>query len=202
MVAQRTREGSTSMDEFLRGFDGRIQAMANAHALLSRSRWQGASLAELVHKELAPCVARGNTSVEGPHVLLSPAATQPMAIVLHELVTNASKYGALTKPHGRIAVRWTLQRDGDGRRILVLEWVETGGPTVVVPDQPGYGTGAIRNLIPYELSGRVDLAFDAAGVRCRIELPAKRSREGTETIDLFKVPVPLQAPAQSEAQSP
>jgi two-component sensor histidine kinase len=125
-----------------------------------------------------------------------------MAIVLHELVTNASKYGALTKPHGRIAVRWTLQRDGDGRRILVLEWVETGGPTVVVPDQPGYGTGAIRNLIPYELSGRVDLAFDAAGVRCRIELPAKRSREGTETIDLFKVPVPLQAPAQSEAQSP
>ena len=202
MVAQRTREGSTSMDEFLRGFDGRIQAMANAHALLSRSRWQGARLAELVHKELAPCVARGNTSVEGPDVLLSPAATQPMAIVLHELVTNASKYGALTKPHGRIAVRWNLQRGGDGRRILVLEWVETGGPTVVVPDQPGYGTGAIRNLIPYELSGRVDLAFDAAGVRCRIELPAKRSREGTETVDLFKVPVPLQAPAPPEAKSP
>ena len=110
-VAQRTREGSGSMDEFLQLFDGRIQSMANAHALLSRSHWEGVSLADLVHNELAPCVREGNARVEGPQVLLSPEATQPIAIVLHELVTNASKYGALTTPQGRISVRWDWRRD-------------------------------------------------------------------------------------------
>jgi two-component sensor histidine kinase/PAS domain-containing protein len=200
-VAHRTSEGSPSMEEFLRGFDGRVQAMANAHALLSRSRWQGAQLADLVLKELAPWAGKGNTSVEGPDVLLFPVATQPFAVVLHELATNASKYGALTAPQGRIAVRWSLQRQGEGG-VLVLDWVETGGPPVSTPGEAGYGTGAIRNLIPYELGGRVDLAFDAQGVRCRIELPSSRVREGTETVDLFKIAVPPHAQAPSEALSP
>jgi two-component sensor histidine kinase len=202
MVAQRTGEGSTSVDEFLRGFDGRVQAMANAHALLSRSRWQGAKLADLVRMELAPWAGRGNTSVEGPDVLLLPVATQPIAIVLHELATNASKYGALTTPEGRIAVRWSLQRKGDGESVLLVDWIEAGGPAVVSPSQAGYGTGAIRNIVSYELGGEVDLVFDAEGVRCRIELPSRRVREGTETVDLFKVLVPPHAPTPSEAQSP
>ena len=199
-VAQRTSEASPSMVEFVRGFDGRVQAMANAHALLSRSRWQGAQLADLVLKELAPWAGKGNTSVEGPDVLLFPVATQPFAVVLHELATNASKYGALTTPHGRIAVRWSLQRQGEGG-VLVLDWVETGGPRVSAPGEAGYGTGAIRNLIPYELGGRVDLAFDAEGVRCRIALPSSKAREGTEPVDLFKIAVPPQAQAPSEALS-
>src|SRR6476660_3519249 len=127
-VAQRTREGSGSMDEFLQMFDGRIQSMANAHALLSRSQWQGVSLADLVHNELAPCVGEGNANVEGPEVLLSPEATQPIGIVLHELVTNASKYGALTTPQGRISVRWDWLRDAQAQERLFLDWVETGGP--------------------------------------------------------------------------
>ena len=100
-VAQRTRAGSGSMDEFLQLFEGRIQSMANAQALLSRSSWQGVGLADLVQSELAPWVGEGGASVEGPEVLLAAEATQPMAIVLHELVTNASKYGALTTPRGR-----------------------------------------------------------------------------------------------------
>jgi two-component sensor histidine kinase len=182
------------MEEFLRGFEGRIQAMANAHALLSRSRWEGARLADLVHKELAPWARTANTGVEGPDVLLSPAATQPIAIVLHELATNASKYGALTTPHGRIAVRWALQRDGEKPGALVLEWIESGGPPVAAPRQMGYGTGAIRNLIPYELGGTVDLAFEPAGVRCRIALPARRDREGAAPLDLFTLPAALTGP--------
>jgi two-component sensor histidine kinase len=176
--------------------------MANAHALLSRGRWQGASLADLVHKELAPWAGTGNTTVEGPEVLLAPAATQPMAIVLHELATNASKYGALTTPHGRISVRWSVRREGDAPGALVLDWIESGGPAVTAPRQPGYGTGAIRNLIPYEIGGRVELAFDTEGVRCRIELPAKRARDGTETLDLFSVPVRSQPAAEPPPAPP
>jgi PAS domain S-box-containing protein len=171
-VARRTREDSGSMDEFLQVFDRRIQSMANAHRLLSRGRWQGVNLEDLVHRELAPCVGEGSASVEGPKVLLCPEATQSVAIVLHELVTNASKYGALATKHGRISVRWDWQWDSQGGRRLLLEWVETGGSPVSPPGHTGYGTDAIRNLIPYELGGVVDLAFDAAGVRCRIELPS------------------------------
>jgi PAS domain S-box-containing protein len=178
-VAQRTRQSSGSMDEFLQLFDGRIQAMANAHALLSRSRWQGVSLADLVGGELAPCMAEGNASVKGPEVTLSPAATQPIAIVLHELVTNASKYGALVTPQGRISVRWDWRRDAHAQWLL-LEWIERGGPPVVLPSQHGYGTSVIRNLIPYELGGKVDLTFDAEGLRCRMELPSKSIQSDTQ----------------------
>ena len=115
------------MDEFLQVFEGRIESMANAHRLLSRNHWQGVSLADLVKKELAPCVGKGSASVEGPEVLLSPEATQSVAIVLHELVTNAAKYGALATKDGRISVRWDWQRQGGAARRLMLEWVETGG---------------------------------------------------------------------------
>ena len=102
-------------------------------------------------------------------MLLTAEATQPMAIVLHELVTNASKYGALSTPDGRITVRWHLCED-EAR--LVLEWIEAGGPPVV-PGQASYGSGVIRNLIPYELGGTVDVAFAGEGLRCKIVLPSK-----------------------------
>jgi len=198
-VAQRTREGSDSMDEFLQIFDGRIQSMANAHALLSRSHWQGVSLAELVRGELAPCVREGSASVDGPEVLLSAEATQPIAIVLHELVTNASKYGALTTPHGRISVRW----DWDAaRERLSLEWIEDDGPRVAAPSQTGYGTGVIRNIIPYELGGAVDLAFDAGGLRCRIELPSKCVRGGTQPTNQLKEGDSAPSPAAALSAAP
>jgi PAS domain S-box-containing protein len=171
-VAQRTREGSGSMDEFLQVFDGRIQSMANAHALLSRNHWHGVSLADVVHSELAPYVGAGSAVVGGPEVMLTAEATQPIAIVLHELVTNASKYGALTSARGRITVRWDLPHELT-QAGLELEWIESGGPPCRIPSQPGYGTRAIRSLIPYELEGTVDLAFAADGVRCKIELPPK-----------------------------
>jgi len=183
-VAQRTREGSGSIDEFLQGFDGRIQSMANAHGLLSRSRWQGVSLNELVDNELAPCVRTGGASVAGPDILVSAQAAQPIAIVLHELVTNASKYGALSAQRGHITVRWRCQQNDIGEALLI-EWIETGGPTVIAPTQAGYGTRCIRSLIPYELGGAVDLVFDPEGLRCRIEVPCKR-RDSGEAVELFK----------------
>jgi len=184
-VAQRTREGSGSVDEFLQGFDGRIQSMANAHGLLSRSHWQGVSLKELVGNELEPCIRTGGANVEGPDILLSAEAAQPLAIVLHELVTNASKYGALSAQRGHVTVRWWCEQKGHAE-LLFIEWSEARGPTVIAPAQTGYGTRCIRSLIPYELGGAVDLIFDPAGVRCRIEVPCKR-HDKSEGVALFKL---------------
>jgi PAS domain S-box-containing protein len=191
-IAQRTREGSASIDEFLQTFEGRIQSLANAHALLSRSHWVGVNLAKLVCAELAPCVGEGTASIEGPEVLLTAEATQAIAIVLHELVTNASKYGALSTPLGRITVRWDWRGAKEG---LCLEWTEANGPAVAVPSQTGYGIRAIRKLIPHELGGTVDLTFDASGLRCRIELPSECIRSDNQPTTGLRAfePAPLSA---------
>ena len=172
-VSQRTREGHTSMDEFLSAFDGRIRSMADAHALLSSGRWQGVNLAHLVRQELAPCAAALNAMVEGPDIVLVADAAQPVAFVLHELVTNAAKYGALSIPKGHVSVQWHQRANGHVQGALVLDWKETGGPRVPASISPGYGTSIVKDLIPYELGGVVDLVFAAEGVRCRFEIPLK-----------------------------
>src|SRR5215510_269610 len=172
-VSQRTRGGYTSMDDFLSAFDGRIQSMADAHSLLSGGRWQGVNLAQLVHQELAPCMAALNTMVDGPDIELAPDATQPVALVLHELVTNAAKYGALSSPKGHVSVQWHQRTSGHIPGTLVLDWKETAGPPVATSISAGYGTSVIKELIPYELGGVVDLVFAPEGVRCRLEIPQK-----------------------------
>ena len=147
--------------------------MANAHALLSRGRWLGVHLADLVRRELAPWVGEGNAIVEGPDIVLTADATQSLAMVLHELVTNAAKYGALSTPRGHVCVRWDRQVNGGSSAGLIVEWREVGGPPVVAPSRSGYGTSVIEDLIPYELGGSVDLSFAADGVRCRIAIPGR-----------------------------
>ena len=97
-----------------------------------------------------------------------------MAMVLHELVTNAAKHGALSTREGRVSVRWYQPLNGGGRNRLVIEWQESGGPSVETPSKSGYGTGIIADLLPYELGGRVDLAFASDGVQCRLEIPFNR----------------------------
>jgi two-component sensor histidine kinase len=139
---------------------------------LSVSRWQGVALAELVQLELAPCKRDGNTLVEGPAIHVSANAVQPVSIVLHELATNAAKYGALSRHRGRVSVRWRWCSNGSSRTSVQLEWREIGGPCITTPS-PGYGTSVIRNLVPYELGGSVDYVLAADGVRCTLEIPAK-----------------------------
>src|SRR5262245_40187799 len=144
-VAMSTRQGSRSMDEFLRTLDGRIQSMAAAHSLMSQSRWHGVGITELVHHQLAPYTTAANTTISGPNVMLTAAATQAVAMVLHELVTNAAKYGALSTPSGRVSVNWDLQpSSGGGAASLTIAWREIGGPPVAAPVQSGYGTSLIR----------------------------------------------------------
>jgi PAS domain S-box-containing protein len=169
MVAMSSRNGSSSIDEFSLSLKGRIQSMATAHALLSQKGWSGAPLETLVRNQLAPYTA-ANIAVYGTELILTPAATQAMGMVLHELVTNAVKYGALSVLTGRVTVRWDRASNGHATN-LVFAWREFGGPPVAVEAKSGYGTQLIRGLVPHELGGTVDLEFAPEGVSCRIEFP-------------------------------
>jgi PAS domain S-box-containing protein len=171
-VVSHTLDASSSMADFATALDGRIQSMARTHELLSANRWEGISVAELVRREMAPYATRSNTEIIGPEVILKAEAGQAMAMVLHELATNAAKYGALSAQIGRVSIRWQQRSNGQPRSSLVLEWQEVGGPWVSAPEKVGFGTHTIRDLIAYEFGGTVDLAFAPEGVQCRLELPA------------------------------
>jgi PAS domain S-box-containing protein len=171
-VVSHTQQESRSVADFVAALDGRIRSMATTHELLSSHRWQGVSLSELVRRELAPYATCDNTEIKGPGILLKPEAGQAMAMVLHELATNAAKYGALSTKNGRVSIRWDRCLNGHPRPDLVFEWQEIGGPPVVALGKSSYGTSTIRELIPYELGGTVDLVPAPEGVRCRLIIPA------------------------------
>jgi PAS domain S-box-containing protein len=171
-VVSQTQHESRSVADFVAALDGRIRSMATTHELLSSRRWQGVSLSELVRRELAPYATCDNTEIDGPGIFLKPEAGQAMAMVLHELATNAAKYGALSTKSGRVSIRWNRHLNGHPRSNLVFEWQEIGGPHVVTLGKSSYGTSTIRELIPYEFGGTVDLVPAPEGVRCRLVLPA------------------------------
>ena len=148
--------------------------MAVAHELLSQGNWLGVRLADLVRHQLAPYATDANTTTSGPDIALNAAATEALAMVLHELVTNASKYGALSIPEGRVSVSWDCRKSGHATSGLIIVWRETCGPPVSAPCKSGYGISLICELIPHELGGRVDLAFSFEGVSCTIEIPPKQ----------------------------
>jgi PAS domain S-box-containing protein len=173
-VTVSTRQGSRSVDEFLRSLNGRIQSMAAAHTLLSKSGWQSVGLDGLVRNQLAPYVTDTNITISGTDIMLTTAEVQAVARVLHELVTNAAKHGALSISGGRVSVSWGRKPNGDGAN-LMLVWQEFDGPPVKSDIQSGYGTSLIRNLIPHELGGKVDLVFASDGVSCRIEIPTRQA---------------------------
>jgi PAS domain S-box-containing protein len=172
-VVRQTRGRSGTTDEFVNALDGRIRSIAAAHALLSQSRWSGVSLTELIRHQLAPYTTDANTMIGGDDVMLTSAQTQAVAMVIHELVTNAAKHGALSSPNGRVSVSW--ERTGvDATSILTITWRELGGPPVTALVRSGYGSTLIRDLIPHELGGTVDLRFPSDGASCKIEIPIGR----------------------------
>jgi two-component sensor histidine kinase/NO-binding membrane sensor protein with MHYT domain len=184
-VVHSARESSHSMTELVAKLEGRIHSMANAHALLSRARWQGVGLVDVVRNELAPYANADNLSVDGPDLVMKAEATQVVAMVLHELVTNAAKYGALSTADGKVSVRWDRRFNGNPEPEVLIEWQENGGPKAVIPAHEGYGTSVIRDLIPYELGGTVDLAYTTSGVRCKIEIPSEQTTSGDQSSALF-----------------
>jgi two-component sensor histidine kinase len=171
-VIDRAREHSQSVDELVSSLRGRIQSMSDTQKLLSRNGWRSVSLANLIRAELEPYATGTNINFDGPSLNLMARATHPVAMVIHELTTNAAKYGALSLAKGIVSVRWTLIGKDRPGAMLTIEWCEFGGPKVAVPVRQGYGIGVIRNVLDYELGGRVDHVFAADGIHCTIKLPA------------------------------
>ena len=168
-IIAQTQEGNTSLADFIAALHLRVRSLSRTHELLSQSRWSGVSLRDIARREFAP-YGVGNVEIGGPNVTLKAEAAQALAMVLHELTTNAAKYGAFSGRSGRVLLRWRWLRNGSRGR-LAIEWQEVGGPPVRAPSQTGYGTSVIKELVPFELDGKVDLAFAVEGVRCRIEIP-------------------------------
>jgi PAS domain S-box-containing protein len=156
---------------------GRIGAMARAHTLLARTAWDAADLDALLRDELGVHLGGGKVSLAGPVVGLAPGAAQPVAMALHELATNAAKYGALSAPAGQVALRWSRLPDGG----LCLRWRETGGPPVAgAPARQGFGSVLVTRTVERQLQGRIRFEWHRAGLECRLMLPAQAVRWPTE----------------------
>lgn len=181
---------SASKEGYIKAVEGRIQALAQAHTLLSESRWQGADIGRLVAEEVAPYrnadVAR--VSMNGPSVSLSPERSQSLALVLHELATNSAKYGALSVPEGALAIRWSHESDS-----LVVDWEETGGPPVKPPSAQGFGTKIMNASIKHQIGGNVAWDWRPSGLHCRLQIPMAdddvgRARSTQQAKNLVRLP--------------
>jgi two-component sensor histidine kinase len=159
---------SDTPDGLKKAIDGRIEALANVHSLFVQSRWTGAELESLVKRELLPYSAEGvRTLINGPAVILKPAVAQAMAVAVHELATNAAKYGSLSVGEGQVRVEWLRSAD----RQLVFRWTEAGGPPTSPPARKGFGTHMIEAMIRGREGGNVRLNWHVDGLACEITLP-------------------------------
>ncbi len=167
----------TNPADYARAIEGRINALSRVHTVLSQSRWEGADLGGLLREELAPFRTSedGRVEMRGPELSLDPARAQTLALALHELTTNAAKYGALSNPAGRLRVHWMVTGDH-----LNLEWHEENGSMVAKPDKHGFGTKIIVSSVEGQLGGRVKHDWRSDGISCMISIPLVRTFESTQ----------------------
>jgi two-component sensor histidine kinase len=160
---------SDTPDGLKKAVEGRIRALANVHSLFVATRWSGADLSTIAKQELLPYAgaAESRVRINGPYVLLAPDTAQTVAISLHELATNAAKYGSLSVSAGQIDLAWSREIDG----ALQLRWFESGGPKVTTPTRRGFGGRVIEQMVA-QLGGEVQFNWRAQGLVCDIKLPA------------------------------
>jgi len=167
-----TRRRATNLDEFVEGLDGRIRALSATHDLLTQSDWGTTLIRSVVDAELAPYVQTRDhhVTIAGPDVALAPNDALSLGLAIHELATNAAKYGALTRAGGEVSVEWNLMAPN----LVRLQWQERGGPPVKAERGRGFGTDLIEKIVANELDNPVRLEFDEQGVTCTMTIPVRQ----------------------------
>jgi PAS domain S-box-containing protein len=182
-IAAKTLRSSPSLEAFQREFDSRLRALGRVQVLISGIDYQNVDLRDLLTAELqahdGEHLDSGKVQMKGPAVPLPPGAAQALGLALHELATNAAKYGAMAHPSGRLAVTWWIE-PRDGERCAVLDWKESGVvlPTAGGKRRYGYGSELIERALPYQLGAETSLKFEPDGVRCTMSVLLKEDRNG------------------------
>jgi len=171
-IVALTRRRSVDLDDFAENLTGRIRALSATHDLLSHSDWTDAPIDEIVRSELAPYLgdADGHVELSGPAINLAPNDAMSLGLAIHELATNAAKYGALSTSGGRVVIEWHLVSPD----VAQLHWRESGGPPVESPGKRGFGRDLLEKIVAHELQSNVDLRFDPGGVECTLQVPVRK----------------------------
>jgi two-component sensor histidine kinase len=175
-VVGATARSALNIDDFYQAFVGRIISLANTHSLLTEAVWQTASLREIMEKELRPYndVRGQRISLNGPAVELPSDAAVPIGMAIHELTTNAAKYGALSVSRGKVSVSWEAEPAEEGTR-LKLVWGESGGPEVSAPTRQGFGSRLLHRVLATQLNAKVDMDFRPEGLRVALDAILKHA---------------------------
>ena len=170
-----TRRRADDIEEFANGLDGRIRALSATHDLLTQSDWGSTPVRAVIDAELLPYAHGGDHEVllEGPDVELAPNDALSLGLAIHELATNAAKYGSLSQPGGSVSVKWKTVTEA----LVRVEWLERGGPPVKQERNRGFGTDLIERIVAHELKHPVELDFDPEGVRCVLLIPVRRATD-------------------------
>ncbi len=196
-VARQT--AAANPKDFLQRFSERVQALATSQDLLVKAEWRGVELGDLVRGQLAHFqdLIGSRIELKGPSLRVSVSAAQILGMAIHELSTNAGKYGALSVTEGRIAIGWGLERDGAGGDTFTMSWREHGGPPVSTPSRNGFGSAVIGAMTESSLDGKVDLDFLKTGLSWRLHCPAAGVSEGARSAPGAKARPELGAPRSS-----
>ncbi|MDA9426007.1 MULTISPECIES: CheR family methyltransferase [Bradyrhizobium] len=183
-IARRSAESSSTVAEYAAHLDGRLNAFARTQALVTRDPEGGVDLEYLVVEELLAYNAREGEQmrVSGPAVRFQPKAAETFALAIHELATNALKYGALGQPAGRLEISWRIDEAAAPPQLL-FEWRERGGPQVTPPPRKGFGTELLERTLAFELKGQTTISFNAPGIHCLIAIPLSKRTFHTPSMD-------------------
>ena len=183
-IARRSAETSSTVEEYSAHLDGRLNAFARTQALVTRDPEGGIDLEYLVVEELLAYNAREGEQmrVSGPAIRFQPKAAETFALAIHELATNALKYGALSQPTGRLQIAWRIDEAADPPQLL-FEWRERGGPAVAQPARKGFGTELLERTLAFDLKGQTTISFNPSGLECRIAIPLTKRNFHTPLMD-------------------
>ncbi|MDQ0466582.1 PAS domain S-box-containing protein [Caulobacter ginsengisoli] len=186
---------ASTQEEFVNAVRGRVSALGRAHSLLALNRWKGGDLASILADETEPYQRQGQVHIRGPAVVLGPDSVQPVSLLVHELATNAAKYGALSVETGRVDIETAIRPDES----LELRWTETGGPPVEPPAVTGFGSTLMTRLVTRQLGGSVEVDWLSRGLRLTAVLPRSAYRPGSAPNRLADAasPEPAATPAQN-----